>query len=221
VVRQSTAERPSGWARIFARTPAVGDVAILGRRLHRLYELNSRPDETPSFCVRGKRGHALVCLDDRLLILKRGRHVGAAFATTATTVFHRDVTGIQVRLHIVSGWIEIATPSFQSTEPKRQWARRGAARRDHVAQPNCVPIPRRRVDDYQQALAEVRRLVAASKSDGDHGGVAGQLERLAALRREGVVDELEFARAKARILGPLGDIEQARTGDLDQRASSL
>lgn len=200
ITTERTPHPSFGWPRVFGRKPLVGDIEILGKRLRRLYELNTQPGETARFCLRGKGGHALVCLDDRLLILKRGRDVGAAFSTLATTVFCRDVTGIQVRLHLVSGWIEIATPSFQGNEQCRPGSRFGTARRDHVAQPNCVPIPRRHVRDYQQALSEVRRLVAAAKSGDDHGGIIGQLERLAALQREGVIDDVEFSRAKARLL---------------------
>jgi hypothetical protein len=186
--------------RLMRRKPLVGDIEILGRRLRRLYELNIQPGEAARFCLRGKGGHALVCLDDRLLILKRGGNVGTAFATTATTVFCHDVTGIQLRLHVVSGWIEIATPSFQGNEQHRRGSRFGRSRREHVAQPNCIPIPRRHVRHYQQALSDVRRLVASAKGGRDPSDIIGQLERLATLKREGAIDELEFSRAKARLL---------------------
>src|SRR4051812_25921513 len=52
------------------RRPVLGDVDILGRRLRREFELNTRAGERARLCIRGVRGHALVCLDDRILILK-------------------------------------------------------------------------------------------------------------------------------------------------------
>jgi hypothetical protein len=189
---------------LFLRKPMVGGVDILGRRLRREFTLNTKPDENARLCLRGELGHALVCLDDRLLILKRGFHAGTTFGAMAATIFYRDVTGIQVRMHLVSGWIEISSPSFQGNERKKL-GRPRSADRDVFKQPNCVPIQRRHVRVYQVALTELRRLVAEAKQEHDHGGVVDQLERLAALRRQGVVDEVEFASAKSRIIGGASD----------------
>jgi hypothetical protein len=152
------------------------------------------------FCLRGKHGHALVCLDDRLLILKRGFYAGAAFGAMAATIFYRDVTGIQVRTHLVSGWIEISTPSFQGAERNRTGTRRSSAKHDVITQPNCVPVQRRYVALYHVALSELRGLIAHAKLEQDPRGVVAQLERLAMLHRDGVVDDREFALAKSTIL---------------------
>jgi hypothetical protein len=185
---------------IFGRTILVGGDDILGRRLRREFALNTEGGETALFCVRGRRGHALVCLEDRLLILKRGFRAGAPFGATAATIFYRDVTGIQVRMHLVSGWIEISTPSFQGAERTRTRRDRSTVTTGVVGQPNCVPVQRRHVALYQVALAELRRLIADAKLEHDHRGVVTQLERLATLRRQGVVDEQEFTAAKSTIL---------------------
>jgi hypothetical protein len=192
--------RRPGLGRLFRRKPPVGGVDILGRRLRREFALNTKAGETVRFCLRGKHGHALVCLDDRLLILKRGFYAGAAFGAMAATIFYRDVTGIQVRMHLVSGWIEISTPSFQGAERNRIGARRSSAKHDVITQPNCVPVQRRHVALYQSALSELRGLIAQTKLEQDHRGLVTQLERLAALHREGVVDDREFALAKSTIL---------------------
>jgi hypothetical protein len=186
--------------RLFRRTPLVGGEDILGRRLRREFALNTEHGETARFCVRGKRGHALVCLDDRLLILKRGFRAGAPFGAIAATIFYRDVTGIQVRMQLVSGWIEISTPSFQGAERTRTRRSRSAVAAGMIGQPNCVPVRRRHVALYHVALADLRRLIADAKLEHDHRGVVTQLERLATLRRQGVVDEREFAAAKSSIL---------------------
>jgi hypothetical protein len=184
----------------FGRGPLVGGVEILASRLRRELERNTETDEPVRFCVRGKAGHALVCLGDRLLILKRGVHAGAAFGTMAATIFYRDVTGIQVRMHLISGWIEISTPSFQGTERNGTGQARQAGKHRVVTQPNCVPVHRRHLETYHVALAELRGLVAEAKLERDHRGVVTQLERLADLHRRGAVDDREFGLAKARIL---------------------
>jgi hypothetical protein len=189
---------PGRWR--FGRRPLVGGVEILGGRLGRELGRNTLADEAVRFCVRGKAGHALVCLGDRLLILKRGVRAGAAFGTMSATIFYRDVTGIQVRMHLISGWIEISTPSFQGTERKRPAQGRPAARHGVINQPNCISVQRRHVELYHVALSELRRLVADAKLEHGPSGVVTQLERLAALHRRGAVDDREFALAKSRLL---------------------
>ena len=201
--------------RQLGRRPLVGGVEVLGRRLRREFALNTADGETARFCVRGTRGHALVCLDDRLLILKGGFRAGGPFGAMAATIFYRDVTGIQVRKQLVSGWIEISTPSFQGTDRARSRSdRRGAATARATGQPNCVPMYRRQIAIYQAALGELRRLIADAKLDHDHRGVVTQLERLATLRRQGVVDEGEFSAAKSAILESFreGAVPQMRSG---------
>jgi hypothetical protein len=197
-------ERPR---HLLGHAPLVGGEEILGRRLRREFALNTTEGETARFCVRGKRGHALVCLDDRLLILKGGFRTSAPFGAMAATIFYRDVTGIQVRMQLVSGWIEISTPSFQGVDRARSRSeQRGTAAARVTRQPNCVPVRRRHIAIYQAALGELRRLIADAKLEHDHRGVVTQLERLATLRRQGVVDELEFAAAKSAILETVTEV---------------
>ena len=190
--------------------PKVGGVETLGSRLRREFELNTRPGEEALFCLRGEPGHALACLDDRLLILKCGFHAGTTFGAMAATIFYRDVTGIQIRVHLLSGWIEISSPSFQGGEHKRT-RRKPSTDQDPYKLPNCVPIHRRNVPVYQVALTEVRRLVVERKLDQGHGvSMVDQLERLAALRRQGILDDDEFLAAKSRILAPRRPIRSAQ-----------
>lgn len=201
-----TAEPAAGLGalpRSLLRKPVVGGVEILGRRLRREFARNTRTGERVRFCLRGELGHALACLDDRVLILKRGFYAGTTFGAMAATIFFRDVTGIQVRTHLLTGWIEVSSPSFQGSEQKRT-RRPRPSDRDVFKLPNCVPIHRRRLTDYEGVLGELRGLVADAKLEHDPGGVVDQLERLAALRRQGAVDEQEFALAKSRILVAAG-----------------
>ena len=147
------------FARILRRRPRVGGPEILTRRLRRELDRQTLEGEQVRFCVRGDLGNALVCLDDRLLVLKSGFHAGTTFGAHTATIFYRDVTGIQVRMHLVSGWIEISSPSFQGRERKRTRHPR-TSDRDVYKLPNCVPIHRSHLDAYAEPLAELRRLVA-------------------------------------------------------------
>jgi hypothetical protein len=184
----------------FFRRPKVGGPEILTRRLRRELQRQTQEGERIRFCLRGDLGHALVCLDDRLLVMKSGFHAGTTFGTSVATIFYRDVTGIQVRMHLVSGWIEISSPSFQGRERKRTRHPR-TSDRDVYKLPNCVPIHRIHLQAYAEPLAELRRLVAEAKEGSPRSDVVAELERLSSLADAGRLDAEEFARAKALVLG--------------------
>jgi hypothetical protein len=199
----------------FARRARVGGPEILTRRLQRELTRHMVDGERVRFCVRGDLGHALVCLDDRLLVLKSGFHAGTTFGTQAATIFYRDVTGIQVRMHLVSGWIEISSPSFQGRERKRTRHPR-TSDRDVYKLPNCVPIHRSQLETYAEPLAELRQLVARAKDVSPRSDVVAELERLSTLADAGHLDGDEYARAKALVLGDdslsSGDQPRLRAG---------
>ncbi|MFZ1881419.1 MAG: hypothetical protein WAU41_14845 [Gaiellaceae bacterium] len=197
-----TPDRPTGLQLVrqgLLRRPVAGGVEVLGRRLRRELDLNARPGEQVRLCVRGALGQALVCLDDRILIVKRGLSAGAAFGAISATIYYRDVTGVQIGRRIFSGWIEIHSPSFQGGDRTRTL--QNPAKHDPFRQPNCLPMRRRHSAAYHESLAQIRGFVAGAKSEPERLPVIDQLERLAMLRRRGDIDEREFELAKARILG--------------------
>jgi len=187
-------------SRWFWRRSKVGGPDVLTSKLRRELERQTLQGDEVRFCLRGDLGHALVCLGDRLLILKSGFHAGTTFGTMASTIFYRDVTGIQVRMHLVSGWIEISSPSFQGRERKRSRHPR-TSDRDVYKLPNCVPIHRIHLAQYDAPLAELRRLVAEAKEPVVRTDVVAELERLSELADAGHLDEREYARAKRLVLG--------------------
>jgi hypothetical protein len=202
VVAPPTPDRPTGLQRVrqgILRRPVIGGVEVLGRRLRQELDLNAKQGEHARLCVRGALGQALVCLDDRIVIVKRGLSAGATFGAISATIYYRDVTGVQIGRRLFSGWIEIHSPSFQGGDRKRTV--QNPAKHDPFRQPNCLPMRRRHSSAYHDALAQIRGLVAAAKLEPNPVPVIDQLERLAMLRRRGDIDELEFELAKARILG--------------------
>lgn len=202
MVAPPTPDRPTGLQLVrqgLLRRPVSGGVDILSRRLRHELDLNAEPGEQAQLCVRGALGQALVCLDDRIVIVKRGLSAGAAFGGMSATIYYRDVTGVQIGRRLFSGWIEIHSPSFQGSDRTRTL--QNPARHDPFRQPNCLPMRRRHSSSYHEALAQIRGLVAAAKGEPDRLPVIDQLERLAMLRRRGDIDQLEFELAKARILG--------------------
>jgi hypothetical protein len=198
----ASAETADGFppARTLFRRPIVGGREVLTRRLARELERNVGGDDDVRICIRGDLGHAIVCLDDRLLVLKAGFHAGTTFGAMAATIYYRDVTGIQIRTQLLSGWIEISSPSFPGRERRRFFQPR-TGDRDVYKVPNCIPIYKRHVEAYATALVRLRRLVAAAKSEQPATPTVNDLERLVALREQGWLDDGEFAAAKAKLLG--------------------
>jgi len=185
------------------RRPAVGGVEVLSGRVQREVERQLSGHETVLFCLRGSLSHSLVALDERLLIVKPGFHAGTTFGSLTTTFYYQDVTGIQLHTFLLTGWIEVSSPSFQGRERKRNRQPR-TSDRDVYKLPNCVPISKRRVGEYQEALAQLRERIELAKRLGRGAGDAppliASLERIASLRRSGALSEHEYARLKQVLL---------------------
>ena len=69
----------------------------LPSKTRRLVEEHLTDDETVRFCLLGQYKHALVALDDRLLIAKRGTLAGSAFGGKVTAFHYRDITNLEQR----------------------------------------------------------------------------------------------------------------------------
>jgi hypothetical protein len=119
----------------------------------------------------------------------------------------------------MSGWIEVSSPSFQGRERKRNRHPRRSDR-DVYKLPNCVPLAKRRVDEYYGALAQLRERIELSKrplaAPGRGSPLIASLERIASLRRSGALSEDEYARLKGVLLESAdGGITLSGDPDLD------
>jgi hypothetical protein len=175
---------------------------VLSARVAAAVRAHVAPDEHPLWCLRGDLSHSLITLDDRLLIVKPGFHAGTTFGSLATTIFYRDVTGIQVHSFLVAAWIEVSSPSFQGRERKHNRHPR-VSDRDVYKLPNCIPIQKRRLRECQVVLAQVRASIRAARAPATAQAQPGwspmvdELVRLSGLRDEGAISEQEFDGAKA------------------------
>jgi len=181
----------------------VGGVDVLSARVRREVDRHVSDNETLLFCLRGSLNHSLIALDERLLIVKPGFHAGTTFGSLTTTFYYQDVTGIQLHTFLLTGWIEVSSPSFQGRERKRNRQPR-TSDRDVYKLPNCIPISKRRVDEYQDALALLRERVEFSKRFGkttrEGSPLIASLERIANLYRSGALSEHEYVRLKQVLL---------------------
>src|SRR5581483_6865383 len=168
--------------------------------VRRVVQRHVSEDEAVLFCLRGSLAHSLIALNERLLIVKPGFHAGTTFGSLTTTFYYQDVSGIQLHTFLVSGWIEVSSPSFQGRERKRNRHPRGSDR-DVYKLPNCIPISKRRVSEYDQALRRLRERIEFCKRfarvSSEAPPLIGTLERIANLRTSGALTEAEYERLKA------------------------
>jgi hypothetical protein len=135
--------------------------------------------------------------------VKPGFHAGTTFGSLVTTFYYQDITGIQVHTFLVTGWIEVSSPSFQGRERKRNRQPRGSDR-DVYKLPNCIPIAKRHLAAYQDALVQLRERIEFckrySRSTSEPPPLVASLERIANLRRSGALSEPEYNRLKYVLL---------------------
>ena len=127
---------------------------------------------------------------------------GTNFGERVATIHYRDITGIEVSVGMLQGVIEISTASYSAQGKKSVW--KVGSDQDPWLQANCIPFNRPQLKAFESPLAELRRRVDAARqpspSVANPGSVAGELERLAELFREGLLTPEEFASAKAELL---------------------
>ena len=191
----------------------AGGPEILSGRVRRALERHTHADETIRFCLKGDADHSLVALDDRLLIIKAGVFAGTAFGARVATIYYKDVTGIEVNTGLVNCVVEVATPSYPAIGKKSAWlggrtSKKDLFNRDPYTESNTIPVFRFDLKKWQPYLEQLRALIAEAKSSpqavspasAPPESLATQLKELAALHRSGVLDDAEFAQAKARRL---------------------
>jgi hypothetical protein len=185
------------------RQSVAGGLEVLSSRVLQEVERHSSLEEGVLFCLRGSLNHSLIAFDERLLIVKPGFHAGTTFGSLVTTFYYQDVTGIQLHTFLFSGWIEVSSPSFQGRERKRNRQPR-SSNQDVYKLPSCVPISKRRVDDYKPYMARLRERIEHCKRHGrapaEPPPLVGSLERIADLHRAGVLSDHEFERLKHVLL---------------------
>jgi len=153
----------------------VGGTEILGKRVLREVERQMSGHEHVRFCLRGRRRHCLVALDERLLIVRPRFN-----AVTATVFDYDDVTAIELRTSAFTGGIDVWSPGER--------------------RPSRITVSKRRAGDYDHALAQLRERIGHAQRRlalaADTPPLIASLERIAQLRRSGALSEDEYGRLK-------------------------
>ena len=181
---------------------------------------HARAGERPWFVLSSGTGGVLAAFDDRLLIIKTGAltsmMAGSLGGGRTTTFEFAHVTGIEYNAGMLSGVLEVLTPSYQGTANKDFWRgttrSRNADSNDPYTLSNTLPLDRATYARAQDSLNELRRRIAESgrhtvvvqqSAPATTSSVAQELSDLAELHRTGVLSDEEFADAKAAVLARL------------------
>jgi hypothetical protein len=145
---------------------------------------------------------------------------GATFGGKATSFPYEHVTGIEVQVGPMTGFIQIQSASYQGNLAGSYWAR--DTKRNPWELPNCIPIQRAAARKLEPHLAAIRERIAKGFwsdgiGEGEHRSaradtrtdaasvasldLAGQLKQLAELHKAGVLTDEELAQAKRKLLG--------------------
>ncbi|MFC5061570.1 SHOCT domain-containing protein [Actinomycetospora atypica] len=134
-----------------------------------------------------------------------------------TTFPYAEITGIEYNAGMLTGVIEVLTPSYSGAANEDYWRGTNKSRNADASDPwtlsNTLPLPR---DVYQRALPrlnEMRARIGEAKRPTvtapqavtqSAPSIADELTKLAALRDQGVLEDHEFQSAKQRILARHG-----------------
>jgi hypothetical protein len=209
------------------------DITYVGEPTKAVYKAMQQlchADEEPWLVISpGGVSGALVAFDDRLVIVKKGVltawMAGSMGFGRVTTFFYSDITNIEYNGGLVTGVLEVLTPSYQGTANKDYWRgtakSRNADSNDPFTLNNTLPLDRFTYAAAQPAIHQLQARVSAAKrgqllsrrKPGERQttsapavesestfSVADELGKLGALREAGHLTEEEFARAKARLL---------------------
>jgi hypothetical protein len=172
----------------------------LPERLERALNETLMPNERVFMKLKGTYKEALICTSSRVIILKGGLMTGQVFGTDTFQAPYANIAGVQVKLHLFTGYFELSAGGMQNTE-KSFWSRDDKF--DPAKAPNCISLTRDRAKKFRAACAFIMERQAngsvPSLTRGSNDAI-GSLERLASLRQSGVLSETEFRAMKAQIL---------------------
>jgi hypothetical protein len=178
-------------------------VEPISEKLERALATSIHRNERVFVKLRGVYKEALVCTDNRVIILKAGWMTGQLFGTDMFQCSYQNVAGAQVKFQLLTGYFELSAGGMQNA-PKNFWSTNNSI--SPAKAPNCVTIAGRdRAEKFRKACAFIMHMASGGASAGiqPSGDSINTLERLAKLRDAGVISSSEFEQKKAQILSRL------------------
>lgn len=201
----------------WAQVDVVGDAP--SEKAWRTIRDHATPNELPRFIISVGSGGVFAAFDDRCMIIKVGALTSMMAGTFGggriSTFPYTDITGIEYNADMVSGVLEILTPSYQGTANKDYWRGTGKSRNADSNNPwtlsNTLPMNK---PIYQQALPRLNELRAkiteakrpyviqapAAPAQPGQSDMVEELTKLGGLHQQGLLTDAEFVAAKQAVL---------------------
>lgn len=109
---------------------------LLPGRLDKLLSELLEPDEKVHIKLKGAFVEALICTNKRVLILKAGFMTGQTFGSNVFQVPYRNITGVQVKKHLLTDYFEVSAGGVQN-QPASYWGGGRSAARERE---NCISL---------------------------------------------------------------------------------
>lgn len=202
--------------------PATPNAVIIGVVSNKALDAirdHGRNGEQPWFILGNGIAGALAAFEDRLLIVKVGAltsfMAGSMGGGRITTLYFRDITGIEFNAGLAEAVLEVSTPAYEASGNKDSWRGANASRNANSSNPwtlsNTLPINRALYAEALPYLNDLRDRISRSKQVNVHvatpapaaastPSAAQELAQLAQLHASGALSDDEFAQAKAAVL---------------------
>jgi hypothetical protein len=105
--------------------------------------------------LKGAFKEGLVCTESRVIILKGGFMAGQMLGTTCFQQSYSNISGVQVKFHFGTGYLELNSRGMQNT-PKSYWSTDKSG--DPAKAPNCISLNNKnQKEKFQRACTCYRR----------------------------------------------------------------
>ena len=152
--------------------------------------------------LKGVWNEVLVCTDRRVLILKSGFMTGQVFGSNAFQLPYANVTGVEVKFHLLTGYFELSAGGMQNTD-KSYWSSDKST--NSAKAPNCVTLnSRAQAARFRSACTFILEMAHASRHPQAAAPLAAPpaetaasaIERLWKLHTDGAISPAEFETMK-------------------------
>lgn len=172
-------------------------------------EKSCRPGEIPEFVLGDGINGVLAAFSDRCMVVKKG--LGTSFMAGSlgggrvATFAYRDITGIEYNSGILTGVLEILTPSYTGKTTNSPW-QFGNDKSAHESS-NTLPWGKIFYNEVRPQIEWLQRKIQEAKTGGQSvaqpSNTADELSKLASLHKQGILSDKEFAEAKQKIINKM------------------
>ena len=190
-------------------------------KVYRTILAHCHTGERPWFVLGVGGAGALAAFEDRLMIIKLGLATsfmaGSIGGGRITTIFFRDITGIEYNSGIMTGVLEVSTPAYEASKNGDYWRGANRSRNADVNDPwtlsNTLQMDKSAYQRIAPRLDELRERISRSKnpsatlaSSVASRSATQELAQLAELHVQGSLSDEEYSTAKAAVFARMREL---------------